>query len=200
MESMNAIVLRMALGGGLLMSSTALVEMQPGTNLAALTVPDDRLPPGCTLKPAEPKAAMDPQRGVVVIDRESGPPTMANPWLGSDRRIAAAIRRRIDGTPPQPDGPPLDRRALAAYELKWADNVLEAYRATYRSADGFLIDVFAVRFDDVAFARPAPPAGARNVRRGAASRAVFGPAVVLISSRATSSCFQAISEYVHSLR
>src|SRR5687767_9606643 len=111
MDSMNAILICMTLAGGPLMSSTALSEMQSGTTLAALTVPDDRLPPGCRLKPAELTPAVNRQQGIVVGAGASGPVTPVNPWLGSDRRLAAAIRRRIDGMPPQPDGPPLDRRA-----------------------------------------------------------------------------------------
>ena len=180
------------------MGSAALIEVQ-SPNLPTLTVPDDRLPPGCTLKPAEPEPLVAPQGGVRVISRESASaPT--NPWSGSDRRLAAAIRQRVDGTPLQPDGPPLDRRAAEAYALKSADNVVEAYRATYRSADESLIDVFAVRFDDQSLAASTPPPGARNLPRSVTSRVVIGPTVVLISSAANSSCFQAITDYVRSLR
>jgi hypothetical protein len=197
---MNMNLLRIVLAGGLFMGSTVLVEVQSVKTLALLTVSDDRLPPGCALKPAEPNPAAGPPLGVVVIPGDSGQSALTNPWSGSDRRLAAAIRQRVDGTPPQPDGPPLDRRASAAYALKWADDVVEAYRATYRSANESLIDVFAVRFDDQALALPAPPAGAMNVPRGATSRVVLGPIVVLISTGASGTCFQAISDYVRSLR
>jgi len=197
---MNVNLLRIVLTGGLLMGAAARVEVQSASTLAVVTVPDDRLPPGCRLKPTEPKPLVDPQRDVVVIAGDSGLSAATNPWSGSDRRLAAAIRQRVDGTPPQPDGPPLNGRASAAFALKWADNVVEAYRDTYRSANESLIEVFAVRFDHQALALTRPPAGTRNVPRGVTSRVVRGPAVVLISTDANNSCFQAISDYVESLR
>ena len=196
---MNVNLLRIALAGGVLAGSTAVVQVQSERTLSVVTVPDDRLPAGCTLMPLEPQPSGGPQ-GVVVIPRDFGPSTPTNPWSGSDRRLAAAIAQRVDGMAPQPDGPPLDRSASAAFALKWADQVVEAYRATYRSADGFLIDVYAVRFDDPALALPNPPAGLRKMSRDVTSRVVLGPSVVLISTAANNGCFQAINDYVRSLR
>jgi hypothetical protein len=196
---MNVNLVRIGLLSAVLAGSTGPVAIQPATNLSALTVPEDRLPPGCRLKPAAPRAAGTIQGSVVAVSGERSL-TPTNPWSGSDRRLAAAIRQRVDGVPEAPDGPPLDRRASAAYALKWADHVVEAYRATYQLADESVIDLAAVRFDDQTLARPTPPPGTRSVRRGVNSRVVLGSSVVLISAGAASSCFAAIGNYVRSLR
>lgn len=86
------------------------------------------------------------------------------------------------------------------FALKWADNVVESYRATYRSADESRIQVYAIRFDDEALAHPTPPEGTRHPPRGATSRVVLGPTVVLLSAGTSNGCFEAIGNYVRSLR
>ena len=168
-------------------------------NLSSLTVPADRLPPGCTLVP-EGRPAASSLQGAAVVAGTRGIITPTNPWVGSDRRIVAAIRQRIEGTRPEPDGPPLDLAAATAYRLKWADHVVEAYHARYRSGDESTIEVFAVRFDDEALAGPTPPGGMTRARPGLANRVVIGPTVVVVSAAVSSGCFQRVSEYVTSLR
>jgi len=181
--------------------SVAAAGAQSEQDLDTLTVPPGRLSPGCRLKATAPKTQVlvGAPGGVVVLSGESGP-TSSNPWKGDDRRIAAAIRRLVDGSPPEPDGPPLDAEGTAAFALRWADNVVEAYGATYLSSDDSSINVYAVRFNDEKLATPAPPAGTRNLARGATNRVVLSPTVVLVVAGTRSSCFEAISEYVRSLR
>jgi hypothetical protein len=153
------------------------------------------------LKPAaqKPPVLLGGQGGVVVVTSESAL-VPSNPWQGDDRRIAAAIRRMVDGSPREPDGPPLDAEGTAAFALRWAGDVVDAYGATYLSSDHSSIDVYAVRFSDERLATPAPPAGTRIVVRGATTRVVLGPTVVLVNARAQNDCFEAITEYVRSLR
>ena len=181
---------------GLFANLVCAAAAQPARDLAALTVPEDRLPASCRLKPVEPKPPMRAQGSVVIISGDSGP----NPWIGRDRKTVADVRRMVDGAPPELDGPPLMPREAAAFALRWADNVVEAYRATYRLTDESLINVAAVRFDDEQLATPAPPPGTRTMARGITSRVVLGPIVVLISAGASSDCFRAIESYVRSRR
>lgn len=124
-----------------------------------------------------------------------------NPWIGSDRRLAAGIRQRMEaGRPLVPDGPPFDQAAATAYALQWADNVSEVYRAAYRTTNGTLVEVFTVRFDDEALARPKPPAGTTRGGRGVSNRVEVGATVVVVAASATSPCFESISKHVASLR
>jgi hypothetical protein len=169
---------------------------QSARGLAALTVPDDRLPPGCRLKTVEPRPPTGAQRGVMVISGNSEP----NPLISRERRVAAEIRRLIDGAPPEPDGPPLMPRSSARWELSWAEDVVEAYRATYRQADGSPITVAAIQFNDARLATPIPPFGTRTAARGMTSRIVLGPTVVLVAASASSGCFEAIENYLRSVR
>jgi hypothetical protein len=110
----------------------------------------------------------------------------------------ATIRRAVDGTPIQPDGPALDRKEAIQFHLRWADGVAEAYRATYVWSDGSEVDVSAVRFEEETLART--PVAPTSVDR-TASRIVIGPSVALVSAGGrTNSCFEAIRDYVQSLR
>ena len=106
----------------------------------------------------------------------------------------------VDGAPPEPDGPPLMPRGAAAWASRWAEDVVEAYRATYRQADESLIIVAGIQFNDERLATLEPPAGTRSATRGMTSRIVFGPTVVLIAAGATSDCFRAIEDYLRSVR
>lgn len=176
---------------GLLANWTGVAAVQPAQDLAALTVPEERLPPGCRLE--EPPKPQTNQPGTVVISQP-------NPWIGREGQVVADIRRLVDGAPRDLDGPPLMPREAAAFALRWADNVVEAYKARYRQADASLIDVAAIRFDDERLATSAPPVGTRRASRGITSRVVLGPIVVRIAAGARSDCFQAIENYVRSLR
>jgi hypothetical protein len=91
-------------------------------------------------------------------------------------------------------------REAVAFALRWADDVVEAYRATYGQTDASFINVAAIQFNDERLASPAPPPGTRNAARGESSRVVLGPIVMFISAGAGSDCFTAIEGYVRSLR
>jgi len=169
---------------------------QSSPGLAALTVPDDRLPPSCRLNPVEPMAPIGARRGAMVIARNSEP----NPLISRERRVVEETRRLVDGAPPEPDGPPLTPRGAARWASRWAEDVVAAYRATYRQTDGSLITVFAIQFSDERLAPPEAPVGTRSAARGTNSRIVLGPSVVLISAGASSDCFRAIENYVRSVR
>jgi hypothetical protein len=186
----------MLLVGLLAISLGAGATTQSARDLTALTVPEDRLPPSCRLKPVVPRLPIGAQRGVVAISGNSEP----NPLISRDRQVAADIRRLVDGAPPEPDGPPLLPRAAARWASKWAEDVVEAYRATYRQADESLITVAAIQFNDESLATPEPPAGTRSATRGMTSRIVLGPTVVLIAASATSGCFRTIEDYLRSVR
>lgn len=81
----------------------------------------------------------------------------------------------------------------------WAEDVVEAYRATYQ-ADELLITVAAIQFDDARLATPTRPFGTRSAARGMTSRIVLGPTVVLVAAGASRGCFEAIENYLRSVR
>ena len=119
------------------MAQTA--ERQP-VAIEELTVPVDRLPPGCALAPA-PSISMGGNR--VRSGLLAGLP--ANPWTGTDRRLMAEIRERIDAPAALPDGPPLDAKELSRYRAQLADGLEQAYGAVYIDAAQLII-VQAVQF------------------------------------------------------
>ena len=185
----------MLLVGLLAISVGAAATIQPAPGLAALTVPEDRLPPSCGLRPIVARPPIGAQPGVVTISGNSEP----NPLISRERQVAADIRRIVDGAP-EPDGPPLMPKSSARWELSWAEDVVEAYRATYRQADGSPIIVAAIQFNDARLATPTPPFGTRSATRGMTSRIVLGPTVVLVAAGASSGCFEAIENYLRSVR
>jgi len=77
----------------------AAATAQSGRDLSTWTVPDDRLPPGCRLRPVVPRPPLPPQGGVAVFSGDSEP----NPLISRERRVAGYIRRLIDGAPRVPD-------------------------------------------------------------------------------------------------
>ena len=96
--------------------------------------------------------------------------------------------------------PPLMPKAEAAWTARWAEDVVEAYRATYRLDDESLVTVAAIQFNDERLATAEPPFGTRPVARGTTSRIVLGPTVVQVSAAAGSDCFRAIDGYLRSVR
>jgi hypothetical protein len=189
---------------GFLAFPLALAAAQrPSDRLETLTVPQDRLPTGCRLKPVAPPPVLSnsSQGSRVVVTGSSGPSFPTNPYIGRERQAMAAIRRMVDGTPVQPDGPAFDRRQAAEYQLRWAEGVAEAYRATYLWSDGSEVDVSAVRFEDEKLAGATPPQGVLFSVAGTTSRIVMGPNVVMVSARSgTNSCFETIRDHIQSLR
>ena len=194
------------LTGVLLLASCLALAPAAGqrttSGLEALTVPERRLPTGCRLQPSVPPqpAAPDTGRGTRLVMIRSPFPT--NPWIGREREIVARIARLVDdAASPQPDGPPLDRRQAAAFELRWADGIAEAYRAAYTWAGGSDVEVAGVRFEDEKRARALPPPGAGSSLRGVTNRVVIGPSVVRVSAPGgTNSCVESIRNHIESLR
>jgi hypothetical protein len=124
-----------------------------------------------------------------------GLPIQTNPGTGSDPHLIATIRERLYGGPPQPDGPPLDRRTASRYFFKLADGIAEGYAAFYQHPGSGKVAVYALRFSD-ASARPhdidRPPAGsvADWVEIGNVSARVDGDG---------GACYQAVAAHLKSL-
>ena len=166
-------------------------------DLGTLTVPGDRLPAGCGPQaPVQTTRVLLGQQGPMEVRNGNIAPYPSNPWKGTDRFLASLVRRSIDGSAPEPDGPPLDPRQAAAFARKYVEHVEEAYAATYSGSSGSPVSVQAVRFDSASLASPEPPAGNTRVRRGAEQRIVLGKAVVLISADRAGECFDAIVSHV----
>jgi hypothetical protein len=141
----------------------------PPVTMLDLTVPKERLPAGCSLKANDPapSTSLPTSPGVQVVRvtpqlKTWGlPPT--NPWVGTDRHILAALRRRVDaaGASPLPDAdlgirrmpdapPPTYQQAArdqAAELLAPADGIQEGYAATYSQSGADDLTVAAVRFE-----------------------------------------------------
>jgi hypothetical protein len=127
--------------------------------LQDLTVPQDRLPTGCSLKAADP----DPQRVRLISPMQSAGIT-TNPWTGTDRRILAWLRQSVDGYGKLrlPDGPPLTQSQESALFLRFADGVEEGYAATYAQSGAPDLEVQAVRFAVAPEKRFTSPTGGPN--------------------------------------
>ena len=180
----------------LLSASVVAAATQSSPDLAELTVPEARLPQGCRLQPVVPRPPIRADGAPVMISGASEP----NPLITRDRRVVADIRRLVDGAPPEPDGPPLMPRAAAAWASSWAQDVVEAYRATYRQTDESLVTVAAIQFKDDRLATAGPPAGTRSAVTGMSTRIVLGPTVVLIVAETGSDCVRAIEAHLRSVR
>ena len=175
-------------------------EAQSEPTLKALTVPGETLPRGCALKKPAPRPAPGARGEGTIIRSMEWFPYPTNPWSGTDRRLVAEVRQVIDGTPRLPDGPPLEPAAARAFLSKLADNVVEAYRAVYVSADGSQVDVWAARFNDDRLAQPEPLPGTMNPPRRFRSRLVRGATVVLVSAPSSNACVRAVDGYIRSLK
>jgi hypothetical protein len=154
-----------------------------------LTVPQDRLPAGCSLS-ARDSVQLDGNR--IRGGLWAGLPIPSNPWTGTDRSIIASIRERMDGPPQEPDGPPLDRRAAARYRLGLADGVEEAYAAIYvTQSEPTLVVLYASRY--AATERTFHPS--RTVPN---HRFQIGPIEAVVSGDG-GQCSQAVVAYLKSL-
>jgi hypothetical protein len=184
----------------LLVGAVVAGETQPGPSLNALTLPGEALSSDCALKQPAPRPGPSARAEGAITRSMEWFPFPTNPWSGTDRKLVAEVRMAIDGTPRLPDGPPLEPAAATAFLLKLADNVVEAYRAVYVSADGSQVDVRAVRFNDDRLAQPEPLPGTRNPPRRFRSRLVRGATVVLVSAPSSNECVRAIDGYIRSLK
>jgi hypothetical protein len=135
------------------------------TALQALTVPQDRLPDGCTLAaPAAGRLRVGFLDNVLVD---------TNPWSGMSRPVIAAIREVIEGAPAAPDGPPLDQRATARYLLELAEGVEEGYTAFYSQRGAPEVTVYALKF--------APGVKPKVARQSSSAIRVFrGPVMAMV--------------------
>jgi hypothetical protein len=119
-----------------------------------LTMAQDRLPGGCSLKTIEPahqEVVATPEPGRQKISFIGPTPSMqppgiaANPWMGTDRKILAWLRGGIDG----PRLGPPDAWWFSespAVALQRANGVEEGYAATYAQSGSRDLGVWAVRF------------------------------------------------------
>ena len=184
----------------LLVSGVVPGHPQSGPTLSALTVPSEALPGGCALQQPAPRPESGSSPEGTLVRSEEWPSFPTNPWLGSDRKLVAEVRKAIDGTPRLPDGPPLGSRDAAAFLLKLADNVVEAYRAAYVSTGGSQVAVWAVRFNDDTLATPEPLWGTMNPPRGFRDRVVRGATVVLVTAPSSNACARAVDAHIRSLK
>jgi hypothetical protein len=162
------------------------VEGQGSLALDRLTVPKDRLVPGCGLSPSNsvPLGPTQMRSGLWA-----GQPITSNPWSGDDRSIVAAIRERVVEAPRLPDGPPLSRAKLLRFRLQLADDVEQAYAAIYADAGPYLITVHAVTFNEAA-----EPDALRT--RGTPRGRLFIPDRTIAVVSGVGASFEAVATYV----
>lgn len=184
----------------LLLGGVVAGSAQSAPTLNALTLPGEALPTDCALKQPAPSPAPTSRGGRTVIRSAEWSPFPRNPWSGTDRKLVTEVRRAIDGTPRLPDGPPLEPAHAEAFLLKLADNVREAYHATYVSADGSQVKVWAVSFTDDTLAKAEPLPGTMNRPGGFRSRLVRGATVVVVTAPSSSECSRAVDGYIRSLK
>jgi hypothetical protein len=172
-----------------LIVAVASGQAQTPSRLSALT--PSPVPKACTLLDVDWK----PSAGTSVIGVPS-PAFPANPWVGTDRVLVAAIRTAVDGVT-APDAPPQ------------SGEVVEAYRAVYQSAHGTPVLVLALTYRD-------PEQASRNARvpenrkapltvgewRTLSGRLVRGASIVSVftANDAPSPCFDALSTVAWNLK
>jgi hypothetical protein len=177
-------------------NTTRGLTIQSAITLHALTVPQNRLPVGCTLSPSA-TVRLDGSR--VQGGLWAGLPIDRNPWIGTHRRVIATVRERMDGSPRTPDGPPLTGSQLSQFRLHLADGVDEGYAAIYRQPGSGqeLIAVYGLRFPSGGGPLESSPArrGSENPR---ILRVPIGPIAVVVHGDG-GECFQVIGAYLKSL-
>ncbi len=184
---MEAIVLAMSIA---IASGVAQRVLPRPVTMLDLTVPNEHLPSGCALAPAD-SVRLEGNR--VRGGLWAGLPIPTNPWTGTDRPIIASIRERMDGPPLVPDGPPLTARELSRYRLQLADGVEEAYAAIHMQPEPNLIVVYASRsastktFDILS--------DTRAFKDPRVMRLQIGPIVAVVSGDG-GQCFQAVGAYL----
>ena len=176
------------------------VSAQAGLALNALTVPATSLPNSCHLRPYVPAMSPVAQVGTTTTWRpnpRSSAPFPGNPWVGTDRELLIYLR----GTPPVPDAPPPSAAELSAMKGRWAQHVVEGYRALYDSTDGG-VEVQAIRFDDATLATTSAPSVVQllNTPRGASDRIVLGAVVVQVTAASATPCYKAVGDHIRSLK
>jgi hypothetical protein len=113
-------------------------------DLQRLTVPSDRLPPGCALAPRRMQTEDGRTRGSMW----AGLPIPTNPWWGTDRDTVATVHERMGNSARIPDGPVLTKAEAARLHLTLAEGIEDAYAAIYiEKGHEELIVVHACRFE-----------------------------------------------------
>ena len=170
-----------------------------GVTIAALgdlTVPPDRLPPGCTPPPSRVERA---NGNTFHGDFWAGLPLSRNPQSSSEPKLIVEVRERLEGPRLIPDAPALTARDAARFRIQLADGIDEAYAAIYRHAEFDLIVVYGLRF-------PTPGAaaefwfGARAAKNPAVAAAVVSGEIVAAVSGPSGACRDAVAAHVLSLR
>jgi hypothetical protein len=166
----------------------------PLVTLEKLTVPKDRLPEGCAIKPIQPDAKPFKSTVPGLLPSE----VTANPWIGTDRRILASLRELVDGPNAirPPDAPPLSQSESSALLLRLADGVDEGYAATYAQA-GPDLGVIALRFSSAHEVDLDLP---RANSKGAGNTALQIGQIRVVVYGDGGRCSDAITGYVKSLR
>ncbi len=164
--------------------------------LQDLTVPAERLFPGCALAPT-PTPGNKPFRPRNLASL----PTPTNPWTGADKPLIATIRQRIDGPMLVPDGPPLTSRQLATYRLQLAEGIDEGYAAIYSQSESAgspdAVVVYALRF---ASAEAANDFRSRHLDSNNPRIIQVGLGrIVAVIHGDSGKCFQTVGAYVKSL-
>ena len=165
---------------------SSLVAIRPGTaqgsvRLEDLTVPQGRLPSGCTVSSVPP----------------AGLQVATSPWIGEDRPILASIRQRVGPSPRVPDGPPESARQLAQFRLAWTRDIEEGYAAVYKQDAPELVIVYGLRFSGMAGVEEL----LRDTRAQTSPRVIrvaIGPIFAVVHGDA-GPCAQAIGAYFTSL-
>lgn len=196
---------------GLLVCAVSIVcasagpSAQTPVDLQTLTVPAERLPAGCALRPDAPA---DPQPAVVQADgalRVRTSRTVAfsapeNPWSGSDRRTVVTLRRLIEPSPELPDAPPLTMAERSELERRWVEHVTDGYWALYESPEG-AVEVVAIAFDDPKLAAASPSVRDQQHTPSATSaRILLNNVVVALRGASSGACFEAVAAHVRSLQ
>jgi hypothetical protein len=169
-----------------------------GVTIAALgdlTVPLDRLPPGCAPPPSRVERATG---NTFHGDFWAGLPISHNPQTSSEPKLIVEVRERLEGPRLISDAPVLTARDAARFRIQLADGIDEAYAAIYRHAEFDLIVVYGLRF-------PTPDAaaefwsGARAAKNPEVATVLSG-AIVAAVSGPSGPCRDAVAAHVQSLR
>jgi hypothetical protein len=161
---------------------------QPPVAIEELTVPADRLSSGCAL-------ATEPSRDRNGVRTAQWPDFPTNPWIGTDRRLMAEIRERVDPPAALPDGPPLDAKELSRYRAQFADGLAQGYHAVYDDAAQRVI-VQAVKF---APTEPASAFASGRARVSSAREVRVGIGRIAAIVTGDGACSRAVSAYLASL-
>jgi hypothetical protein len=184
----------------MLVALVGIGSAQTDFALAALTVPETKLPDNCRLQPPPPQPHRVTQGNTIVVT--AGPPVYfpfpGNPWVGTDRRLVVEARKRIDSFA-VPDGPPPMLTERTRMEGAWVANVREGYHAAYVSSD-VTVDVTAIRFDDASLVTTTRTVQGTHEPRDVSDRVTLRAVVVVLRANSKTDCFSAVDAYVRGLK